>query len=149
MDVVADASAILCAYFPDELSPRAKELMLDYALDRISLCGPRLLVLELINACLVAARRRRINEEILFKTAKEISSLQIMWVDIEKEAEKVFSLSRKYQITAYDAAYIIAAQLKGCEFFTADQRLYNAVKHDLNFVCLLSEYPTSQTHGHI
>ncbi|GEA16635.1 hypothetical protein E308F_28810 [Moorella sp. E308F] len=66
--------------------------------------------------------------------------MQIIWIDIEKEAEKVFSLSRKYQITAYDAAYIVAAQLKGCEFFTADQRLYNAVKHDLNFVRLLSEY---------
>ncbi|WP_338827777.1 type II toxin-antitoxin system VapC family toxin [Neomoorella thermoacetica] len=141
MDVVADASVILCAYFPDELSRRAQKLMLDYALGRISLCGPRLLVLELINACLVAARRRRISEEILFKTAKEISSLQIIWVDIEKEVEKVFSLSHKYQITAYDAAYIVAAQLKGCKFFTADERLYNAVKHDLNFVRLLCEYP--------
>ncbi|WP_258359737.1 type II toxin-antitoxin system VapC family toxin [Moorella sulfitireducens] len=140
MDIVADASAILCAYFPDELSPRAKKIMLDYALGRINLCGPRLLILELINACLVAARRRRISEEILLKMAKEVSSLQILWVDIEKEAGTVFSLSRKYQITAYDAAYIVSARLKGCEFFTADERLYNAVKHDLNFVRLLGEY---------
>ncbi|PRR70282.1 type II toxin-antitoxin system VapC family toxin [Neomoorella humiferrea] len=90
MDIVADASAILCAYFPDELSPRAKKLMLDYAIGRITLCGPCLLVIELINACSVAARRGRISE-----IAKEISALQIRWVEIEEKVETNFSLSRK------------------------------------------------------
>ncbi|MGB9848821.1 MAG: type II toxin-antitoxin system VapC family toxin [Moorellaceae bacterium] len=140
MNIVADASTILCAYFPDEFSPKAKKLMLDYALGRITLCGPRLLVLELINACLVAARRRRISEEILTKTVQEVSTLQIQWIGIEKEADKIFALSRKYYISAYDSAYIISAQMKGCELFTADEGLFNAVKHDLNFVHLLPDY---------
>ncbi|BCV20362.1 type II toxin-antitoxin system VapC family toxin [Moorella sp. Hama-1] len=141
MDVVADASAILCAYFPDELSSKAKKLMLDYALGRTNLFGPRLLALELINACLVASRRRRISDEVFIKTAKEITALQIAWIDVEQESDRIFSLSRKYQISAYDTAYIAAAQIKGCELFTADQRLHNAVKNDLKFVRLLSEYP--------
>jgi len=141
MDVVADASAILCAYFPDEFSPQAKKLMLDYALGRIILYGPRFLILELINACLVAARRRRINEEILIKAVQDISTLQIKWIDIEKEADKIFALSRKYQISAYDSAYIISAQIKGCKLFTADEGLFNALKHDLHFVHLLNDYP--------
>ena len=35
---------------------------------------------------------------------------------------------------AYDAAYLALAELRGCEFWTTDERLYNAVSHDLTWV---------------
>lgn len=35
---------------------------------------------------------------------------------------------------AYDTAYLALAQLKQCDFWTADERLYNAVKDELRWV---------------
>jgi predicted nucleic acid-binding protein len=35
---------------------------------------------------------------------------------------------------AYDARYLATADLLGCELWTADRRLYNAVRKDLSWV---------------
>jgi len=40
---------------------------------------------------------------------------------------------------AYDAAYLALAQLRGCELWTADERLYNAVSRELPWVKWVGE----------
>jgi predicted nucleic acid-binding protein len=45
------------------------------------------------------------------------------------------------QKIVYDAGYAALAELCGCEFWTADKKLYDAVKAKLPFVKYLSEYP--------
>jgi predicted nucleic acid-binding protein len=40
----------------------------------------------------------------------------------------------------YDATYLALADLSGCEFWTADERLHNSVKGMLRFVRLLAEF---------
>jgi len=42
--------------------------------------------------------------------------------------------------TAYDAHYLALAEMLGCEFWTADRRLYNAVKEELPWVKWLSDF---------
>jgi len=46
------------------------------------------------------------------------------------------------QRTVYDATYAALADLRGCEFWTADKAFYNAVKEALLFVRCLPEYPS-------
>jgi predicted nucleic acid-binding protein len=111
-----------------------------YAVGHINICGPKFVLLELINACLVAARRHRIDRTTLLKLVEEISLLQISWVDIETYSRDLFSLCDKFHIAAYDASYILSAQLKGCKLITADLRLYNAVKNSLPFVQFLTQF---------
>lgn len=41
---------------------------------------------------------------------------------------------------ACDTAYLALAQLRGCEFWTADERLYNAVSHELEWVKWVGNY---------
>jgi predicted nucleic acid-binding protein len=41
---------------------------------------------------------------------------------------------------AYDTAYLALAQLRGCDFWTADERLYNAVSHELEWVKWIGNY---------
>jgi predicted nucleic acid-binding protein len=45
---------------------------------------------------------------------------------------------------AYDTAYLAVAQLRDCEFWTADERLYNAVAPELDWVQWLGNYPPGQ-----
>ncbi len=41
----------------------------------------------------------------------------------------------------YDATYAALAELRGCEFWTADKLFYDAVKAVLSFVKYLPDYP--------
>jgi predicted nucleic acid-binding protein len=43
--------------------------------------------------------------------------------------------------TVYDATYAALAELRGCEFWTADKAFYNTVKTVLTFVKYLPDYP--------
>jgi predicted nucleic acid-binding protein len=48
---------------------------------------------------------------------------------------KQFNLPR-----AYDTAYLALAQLRNCEFWTADKRLFSAVSGELDWVKWLGDY---------
>ena len=139
-DVVVDASALLAAYLPDEGSAQAHRLMEDYALGRVTLWAPRLIVLEFLNACLVAKKRRRIEEGVLDDLARQIAVLDIGWVEVERNTAQVFSISQQFGLTAYDAAYVVAAQMKGCRLVTGDLKMYESVKASLPFVTPLIGY---------
>lgn len=142
---MADASVILRAYFPDEATPQAQQLMLDYARGQVNLYAPRLLFLELFNAILVAARRGRIDRPTLHRLAEEVSLLQIGWVDVENHGYQILALGKELSLTSYDASYVLSAQLKGCRLVTADQRLYNATRHRFPFVLLLENYQKAKS----
>jgi predicted nucleic acid-binding protein len=45
------------------------------------------------------------------------------------------------QTKIYDSLYAALAELRGCEFWTADKAFYDAVKADLAFVKYLPDYP--------
>jgi predicted nucleic acid-binding protein len=45
--------------------------------------------------------------------------------------------------TVYDATYLALAELRGCEFWTADERLFQRVKDTLTFVKWLQNYRRS------
>ncbi len=51
------------------------------------------------------------------------------------------------QRTVYDATYAALAELRGCEFWTADKNFYEAVKAALSFVRYLPEYSPPKTSG--
>ena len=45
------------------------------------------------------------------------------------------------QPKVYDSTYAALAELRGCEFWTADHAFYRAVKDKLSFVKYLADYP--------
>ena len=51
---------------------------------------------------------------------------------------RAWQLAQRYnRPTAYDAYYLALAELNSCHLWTADQRLYRAVQHDIEWVhCL-------------
>jgi predicted nucleic acid-binding protein len=56
-----------------------------------------------------------------------------------------YELARKYQRSVYDSWYLALAEELGSEFWTADQKLYNAVKDRLPFVKWLGDYEEETT----
>jgi predicted nucleic acid-binding protein len=41
----------------------------------------------------------------------------------------------------YDATYLAVAQINDCDFWTADEKLYNVVRDELDWVRWLGDYP--------
>ncbi len=51
-------------------------------------------------------------------------------------------IARRYdQERIYDSLYAALAELRGCEFWTADTRFYDAVHSELSYVKHLQDYP--------
>jgi predicted nucleic acid-binding protein len=51
-----------------------------------------------------------------------------------------FALATQFnRPTAYDAQYLAVAERLGCDFWTADERLYNAVNTQLSWVQLVGQ----------
>lgn len=55
--------------------------------------------------------------------------------------QKAWELSQQFnRPQAYDSHYLALAEILGLELWTADERLYNAVKHELSWVKWLGDY---------
>jgi predicted nucleic acid-binding protein len=135
--MIVDASVILSAFFPDENQPHAQALLRDHAAGYASLAAPDLLLYEVTNAVLLAARRGRLSsgdaEGIL--SAIEglgIALFPVAWRDM-------LPLALRYDRSAYDAAYLALAQSRGEPLVTNDLRLHNAVRGELDWVLRLGE----------
>ncbi|MDD2510645.1 MAG: type II toxin-antitoxin system VapC family toxin [Syntrophomonas sp.] len=92
--------------------------------------APRLLILELVNASLLAFRRGRIDETVFNRLVDTMTSLQISWIDIESDSScgrELAQTAREHQISAYDAAYIQVAKRLNCKLVTGDIKLVAAV----------------------
>ncbi len=56
--------------------------------------------------------------------------------------QKARDIAERFNLpTVYDATYAALAELRGCEFWTADKVFYDAVKEMLPFVKYLPDYP--------
>lgn len=63
-----------------------------------------------------------------------------MWFYSRKlDSIKTIRQVKKNRPTAYDAHYLALAEYAGCAFWTADQRLFDAVRRQLDWVHWLGE----------
>jgi predicted nucleic acid-binding protein len=99
------------------------------------LVAPRLLCYEVTNA-LHQARRAGLLDDVTATAAIRVAFAQpIDLYDDEFVHEHALVLARRFNRPAsYDSHYLALAEHLGIEFWTLDQRLYNAVHHQLPWV---------------
>ena len=128
MSLVLDPSLALAWYFEDERTQAA-----DDTLDRVVATGavvPALWRLEIANGFQMAIRRKRIDAAYRDKALSELGALPIS-VDPDTDAyawSTVLQLADKFQLTAYDAAYLELAQRRRLPLATLDRQLLSACK---------------------
>lgn len=135
--MIVDASVILRAFFPDEAQAQAQALVREHITENIQLKAPDLLPYELTNAVCQAERRGRISSELGDEIIQSIEGLHIEILPVSWM--EMLAMERRYQRSAYDAAYLALAKRLGEPLITGDERLYHALHDELDWVLWIEE----------
>ena len=139
--IVTDASIALKWYVRDEVDAEpAFAILLDYEQGRFRFIVPRLFYYEIVNAVHIAVRRKRITEEEGRDIIKDTLYLQMAVSDSPEILRNTYRLARKYNISVYDAVYLSTAKENSSDFYTADRKLYEALKGKENSVRWIGDY---------
>jgi predicted nucleic acid-binding protein len=118
---VLDAAVTMTWCFEDEATPES-EAVLDRLADEPAVV-PALWSLEVSNALLAAERRRRLTEAQAVRFLDLLDALPIT-VDLSVlPRQALVSTARRHSLSAYDAAYLMTAELLGAPLATTDDAL--------------------------
>lgn len=125
------------------LSDRAALIRDDYAHGRIALVVPAFWDYEIVNGINKAVARQDLTAEEGRDAVRLILVVRAQRVPLPSPNQS-YELAQRYQRSVYDSWHLALAEQTGCEFWTADRKLYNAVHEQRTFVRWLADYqPTS------
>ena len=125
MAFVVDASLAAAWFLPDEASV-ASTALARRAADE-ACCVPSLFLHEMRNLLLLALRRGRLVEDILFDLLDKLG--QMPWRDRGPgDGAQIARLAIKHGLTAYDAAYLALAMTERLPLATLDKKLAAAAR---------------------
>ena len=141
--VVVDTSLALKWIIQEHDSNIARILLIQWINQEVVLLAPTLLMYEITNKLHQILNKGSITQEELKKTLRIMLDIEIV-LEIPEDFDwniRAIELAQKYGLkAAYDAHYLVLAERKQCEFWTADARLWRAVRKDLPWVRLLDEF---------
>lgn len=141
--VVVDSSIMIKWIFEEPDSKAAKTLLAEWTDKKFVMIEPPLLACEMANVL----HQNAYKGELSVEESKQ-SLIDILGLELEFEVShlpelsiRAIEIAQKYALNAaYDAHYVALAERKNCEFWTADARLWRAVRKDLPCVRLLDEF---------
>lgn len=124
---VIDASVVLTWCFPDENAALAQHVAERFKRGDTGL-APSFWPHEVLNALLSGEKRKRITGTLAQSFLDDLVVLPIALEQLSREVvfDRIQSLSRKYGLTAYDAAYLDLAMENGLPLATLDEDLTRA-----------------------
>ncbi|MCF1436593.1 type II toxin-antitoxin system VapC family toxin [Agrobacterium vitis] len=125
MAFVVDASIAGAWLLPDEENMIAEQAMTRMAEE--DAIAPDLLRHEIRSILLSAERRERISADFVHSALARFRGLPMQLTGPGDDTE-VVRLSRKYRLSAYDAAYLALALLEQLPLATLDRRLAEAAR---------------------
>src|SRR5947209_15660206 len=140
--LAVDSSVVLKWRMPSEpQAAEAHELLLDWQHPAIEVCAPGLLQAEITSAFLRALRRGRISEADAIDGVRQLLGLPFQFHETTAlQGIRALAIARQYNQGAFDCTYVALAEQEAVEFWTGDQRLYNALHADFPFVRFIGDY---------
>jgi predicted nucleic acid-binding protein len=138
--VCVDANLVLRLLMPDERNERAEALWSSWARGGVTRLGPPLLYAEVTSVIRESVFFGRITPGQGAAAFEEFCGMAIAISTRPNLHLLAWELARRFnRRRAYDSFYLAAAQAEGCELWTGDQRLFNAVS--LPWVRWVGDYP--------
>jgi len=136
--MIVDANVVLRAFFPDEAQSIAQMIVREHVGRQISLRAPELMPYELGNAVWQAERRGRIKHDQADQIMQAMAGLEIELLPLDWG--EMLPPARRFNCSAYDAAYLTLAERLGEPFVTGDEKLYRAVHEQMEGVVWIENY---------
>ena len=123
--LLLDSSVALSLAFEDECDDYTRRVF--EAIRKGGALVPSLWILEVANTLAVSVKRKRLTEPdaerfLFLLTAQQIQTVQ----DNDQSAADLYALALRYNLTAYDAAYLNLAQKTGLPLASKDSALKEA-----------------------
>jgi len=143
MELCVDASVAIKWFIKGEfLRHKAIKLLNESIANGITLIAPPLFELETDSIIQTRLFENRVTQDIANRTYRLLDNAPIIIVTHPLMRQRARNIARQFnQRKVYDATYAALAELRNCEFWTADKVFYEAVKTTLFFVKYLSDYP--------
>jgi predicted nucleic acid-binding protein len=140
--VCADAGLALKRVFLDEPdSPLAQALWSEWKARELIVIAPTLWAYEV-----TAVVRKHVYRGLLAPDTEQATLTAVLRLPVQLVRppglhERASELAHRFnRPTAYDSHYLALAEMYGCPFWTADERLFNAVRDELSWVHWLGDY---------
>jgi predicted nucleic acid-binding protein len=137
--VAVDASLAAKVVFAEQYTAQTAALFGLWARSGFQPVAPPLIIEELTNSVYKRLRRHDIWLDDALDALAALLGLDIEVRDVEP-AHALFLAHQHRLSAAYDGFYLALAQDHGCEFWTADERLYDTVRDRLPWAHWIGEY---------
>lgn len=140
--VAVDASFALKLVLPEEHSDRVRQLWEGWVNEGVEILAPYLLAYEATSVLRHKVFREELTPQEAEAALEALQAQEIALRHPEGLERTAWGLARRFnRPTAYDTSYVALAQLVGCELWTADERLKNALRGELAYVKWVGEGP--------
>jgi predicted nucleic acid-binding protein len=139
--VCVDAGISLKRVFLDEPdSELARSLWAEWHGRRIAIIAPTLWAYEVTSVIRNKVHRGRLAPELEGDALLAVHQLPLKLMAPDGLHRHASEIARHFrQPAAYDAHYLALAQMHDCTFWTADERLFNTVRQEFDWVHWLGE----------
>lgn len=139
--VTLDSGVLLTAVFSEPLTEKAVELLRAIDSSGTEIVVPTLFQYEVTAVIRKHVFRQRIEIEEAREARRRILRRAMKSVFSPALLTRAFELANEYNLpTAYDAQYLAVSERYGSEFWTTDQRLYNALAARLDRIRFLGDF---------
>lgn len=138
--VCVDANLVVALVTTEAQSKRALALWAEWMRSNARVIAPTLLRYEVTSALRRKGLREVLSAQDARRALEQALSLDIELLDPPTLSLCAFDLAARFnRPAAYDAHYLALAEILKAEFWTADERLYNAVREDFPHIHWLGD----------
>jgi predicted nucleic acid-binding protein len=143
--VCIDASLAVTWVIHERFTRSALSIRRNWANSTVQLIAPPIFRPEVTSAIRKAVHRRLVSPQDGRRALQRALSWEVFVTqdsdDLQREAYDIATAFDRP--SAYDAQYLAVAQAAGCEFWTADKRLTNALQGRLPWVQWIGDYSST------
>lgn len=141
-DCVIDANVCIKLFLNEPLSDQATKLFAQLADDLPPrFYAPDLLYIECANILWKYVAHYGYRPESASQDLSDILELPIVAISTANLTKQALELGIRFQIAAYDAAYVVLSYQLALPLVTADERLVRQLRHTHFDVCPLANWP--------
>jgi predicted nucleic acid-binding protein len=128
----------------EDHAAEAAEMLRDWEHGSIQICVPDQVFPELVSALLGSCRKHppRLTQPQAKAALDDLlpSPFTIFRTRGRKLLLRAFDIASQFNLRVYDCIYVALSERKKLDFWTADERLYNALHADFPFVRRIAHY---------